>query len=618
MAVAEGRLHDVPVPTESFAAWCPGPGLDADELRGCIQASTAHLPEFLATVGAVWSGEGEPDSLPPTTVALLIEVCRMRRRRIERDYEPVPGGRRNIFYEVQGVRRPEALGRLDLMRRLNGLLARYGSHDPDIQLCLGLDLAAEAESRGEHDTTRQHLEEVRRAAALVDDAPRREYAEVCIAEHHWQRGEVERVPAILADLTGERAAAARRRFDAMASARAEHRAAVEACHRTPGLEAWSVLAHAEMAAGHSIAGERTAQALTRAYPGRSFAWTTLARILHDHGRHRDAVAPARESVRLTDGTPESLALLAEILARIGDDGRQESIGLAERVIVEMVRAGSGPVDVLATVADVVGRYADRDRCSLRHAHAADDLIWAQRDTQTVSAEWFGAAASRRCQSVWAPDAMLWLGRLAAASDSMPAAVARWVVDRVDVLARMLLPVPACPASDSRQILSVLLQAAFSLGYGPDQAADVLGLSAADLEALAGLHGGPSIPGLAFQCRGTGWHSHLAALDAAFGPALVVRLRASEVAQCVLHSGEGAADTDTVAAVARAVLQSEQIELIRWSAEQPRLRALQSDHGESLLEARTRARLVRIMALATLDDDELLVALQVLALQEPAK
>ena len=254
VAVAEGRLDDVPVPTEAFAAWCPGPGLDADELGGCVQACTAALPEFLATVEAVLGGKGDPVSLPPTPLALVCEICRMRRIRIERDYEPVPGERRNIYYEVQGARRPEALERLDLMRRLNGLLARYGSHDPDIQMCLGLDLAAESESRGEHDATLLHLEEVRHAAVLVDDPGRREYAEVCLAQHYWQLGEVERANAILAGLTTERAAAARHRFDAMASARAEHRDAVDSCPRTPGVEAWSALAHAEMRAGHIDCG----------------------------------------------------------------------------------------------------------------------------------------------------------------------------------------------------------------------------------------------------------------------------------------------------------------------------------------------------------------------------
>ena len=612
LAVDEGCLDDVPVPTESFAAWCPGPGLDADELRGCIQASTAHLPEFLATVEAMWSGNGEPESLPSTPVALIVEICRMRRLRLERDYEPVPGGRRNIFYETQGARRPEALERFDLMRHLNGVLARYGSHDPDIRMCLGLHLAAETESRGEHDLTRRHLEGVRRAAVLVDDAARREYAEVCFAEHHWQLGEVDQANGILAGLSSERAVDRRRRFDAMAPARAEHRAAVEACHRTPGVEAWSGLAHAELAAGHSIAAERTAQALTRAYPGRPLAWTTLARVLHEHGRHRDAVEPARETVRLNEGAPTDLALLACLLARIGEDGREESLDLAERVIVEMVRVGSGPVDVLATVADVVGRYADRDRCSLRHAHAADGLVWAQRDTQTVPPEWLGAAASRRCQSAWAPDAMLWIGRLAEVSAREPAALARWVVDRVDALARM--PVPGCAVSDSRQVFSLLLEAAFSLGYAPDQAADAIGLSAADLEALPDSGGPPPIPPLSFQCPDSGWQSHLAAFESAFGIALVVRLRAGEVAQRLLHSGEHAADG--VASIARAVLQAEQIESIRWAAEQPVLRHLQD--GQSTLDPSTRARFVRLMALATLEAEELLVALRLLASQEPAK
>ena len=145
-----------------------------------------------------------------------------------------------------------------------------------------------------------------------------------------------------------------------------HRAAVDTCHRTPGLEAWSALAHAEMAAGHSIAGERTAQALTRAYPGCPRAWTTLARVLHEHGRHRDAIEPAREAVRLTEGAPTDLALLACILARTGVAGREESLKLAERAIVEMVRSATGSVVVLASMADIVSRYADRDEPSLRH------------------------------------------------------------------------------------------------------------------------------------------------------------------------------------------------------------------------------------------------------------
>ena len=610
--VAEGRIDDVPLPVESFAAWCPGPGLDADELRACIRScEMATLAEILATVQAVWSGEGEPDSLPPTALALVCEICRMRRIRIERDYEPVPGERRNIYYELQGARRPEALERLDLMRRLNGVLARYGFVNPDLRMCVALDLAAESESRGEHDATRQHLEEVRRAAVLVDDAGRREYAQVCLAQHYWQRGDLDRAAGLIAAVSSDQAADLRVSLSNAQTARDALDAAVAACRTAPDVARWAAVAHAEMAAGHSIAGERTAQALTRAYPGRTLAWTTLARLLDDHGRHRDAVASAREAVRLTDGIPESLSILAEILARIGDDGRQESLDLAECVIVAMVRAGSGPVPVLVSMADIIGRYCDRDGSSLRHAHAADDLVWAQRNIQTVPLEWPGAAASRRCQTGWAPDALPWLARLAEVSPREPAALARWVVDRVDALARMLVPVPRSAASDSRKVLSLLVQVAFLFGYAPNQAADALGLSAADLEALDEPRSDPAIPVCEFQCRGTGWQSTLPALEDAFGSALVVRLRASEVAQRVLHSGEDAADT--VAAVARAVLQAEQIEWIRWTAEQPDVRVLQSD--ENPLEGGTRSRLFRLMALATLDDDALLRSVPLVASQE---
>ena len=611
VAIAEGRLADVPVPTETFAAWCPGPGLDADTLSGCILfCETATLAEYLATVEAVWSGEGDPDSLPPTALALVLEICRMRRLRIERDYVPVPGERGAIHYELQGARRPEALARLELMRRLNGVLARYGSAHPDVRMRLALDLAAESESHGEHDATRQHLEDLRRAAVLVNDTGRRVYAEVRLAEHHWQLGDVDRANAILADLTSERAAVVRRRFDPMAPARAEHRAAVEACQRTPGIQAWSTLAHAEMAAGHSIAGERTAQALARANPGRSLAWTTLARVLHEHGRHRDAIEPAREAVRLTEGAPNELALLACILVRTGVAGREESLELAERAIVQMVRAGSGTVPVLVSMADIIGRHADREGSSLRHAHAADDLIWAQRDAQTLSAEWLGGAASRRCQSAWAPDAVLWLVRLAEASAPDPAALARWVVERVHSLGRMLLDLRAATeeaalatvpgaATTRSQSLPALLNAALSLGYSSDQAAAAMELRPVDLVALGSEPTDGSSTVFDFGSSSRGWAEHLAALERAFGPGLVVRLRGSAAAQLALDSLNPSEDE---AATVLGVLESEQIEWIRWAAEQPEVRALQ-DEG-SVLDPATRERLVRVMELATLDDESL--------------
>ena len=555
--VAEGRIDDVPLPVESFAAWCPGPGLDADELSGCIRScEMATLAEILATVQAVWSGEGDPDSLPPTALALVCEICRMRRIRIERDYESVPGERRNIYYELQGARRPEALERLDLTRRLNGVLARYGSVNPDLRMCVARDLAAESESRGEHDATRQHLEEVRRAAVLVDDAGRREYAQVCLALHCWQRGDLDRAAGLIAAVSSDQAADLRVSLSNAQTARDALDAAVAACRTAPDVARWAAVAHAEMVAGHSIAGERTAQALTRAYPGRSLAWTTLARVRHEHGRHRDAIEPARVAVRLAAGAPTDLALLARILARIGEDGREESLELAERVIVEMVRVGSGPVPALASMADVIGRYADCDRSSLRHALAADDLIWAQRDTHKVPPEWPGAAASRRCQiRLGSGRFALGSSRLAEVSPrASPPLLARWVVDRVDALARMVLwdrapcregilaPEPLS-ASDSPQGSSLCLSRWRSCSGTPPIR---LPTPSASLRPISKFSTSPEViqpsPCVSSNAPAPAGNRPCLRSRTRSESALVVRLRASEVAQRVLHSGEDAADT----------------------------------------------------------------------------
>ena len=56
------------------------------------------------------------------------------------------------------------------------------------------------------------------------------------------------------------------------------------------------LAHAHVAAGHQIAGERMANELCRSHPDEPLAWTTLAKLLEGNGRYRDAVGPAREAL----------------------------------------------------------------------------------------------------------------------------------------------------------------------------------------------------------------------------------------------------------------------------------------------------------------------------------
>ena len=69
-------------------------------------------------------------------------------------------------------------------------------------------------------------------------------------------------------------------------------------------------AHAHLAAGHAIAGERMANELCRSHPVEPLARTTLARVLEDSGRYRDAVAPAREALARACDAAAGRVLLA--------------------------------------------------------------------------------------------------------------------------------------------------------------------------------------------------------------------------------------------------------------------------------------------------------------------
>ena len=159
----------------------------------------------------------------------------------------------------------------------------------------------------------------------VDDAERREYAEVCLAQHYSQRGEVDLATDLVSGLSSERAADLRSALSQAKPSRDALGAAVEACRMAPDVARWAAVAHAEMAAGHSIAGECTARAICRAHPDEPLAWTTLARVLHEHGRHRDALVPARKAVRLAGDDGQAVELLARILARLGVEASETTV-----------------------------------------------------------------------------------------------------------------------------------------------------------------------------------------------------------------------------------------------------------------------------------------------------
>ena len=316
-AVLVGNVTDIPVPTETARAWCTGEGLSETELRSCLAHDANGLVVTLLAVECLWGGVNN-DDMPPEAIHQVIAVARIRRARVEGEYRPLEGERQNIWYEVhQGARRPETMERVALLHRLNALFERFARVDPTAFACVYLDRAAEAESLGRHELTRESLEEARRLLHGADDPEQAEYGHVCLAHHAWASGEASRAHAMLVELGSDRALELRRRIESREEDRTALRDA-ECDHvRRDSPESWCEVATAHFAAGHTIAAERCARRICREHPAYPLAWMTLACILHGYGRHRDAVEPARRAVSLAGDDPVTAALLARILGRIG-------------------------------------------------------------------------------------------------------------------------------------------------------------------------------------------------------------------------------------------------------------------------------------------------------------
>ena len=317
VAVLDGCTSEVPVPIATAKAWCTGEGLDESELRACLEQDVTGLAVTLLAVECLWGGH-EDDGVPAEALRQALAIARVRRARMERDYCPPEGERQNIWYEVhQGVRRSETMERVALIHRLNDVLERYGHIDPSAFGCVHLDRAAEAESRGRHEQTRAHLQETRRLLHSAEDPEQAAYGHVCLAQHAWASGEAARALAMLAELDGNQARELGRRIENREEERRKLLHAERVHRRRADLESWCAVAHAHMAAEHTIAAERCARRICREYPARPHAWEALARVLHENGRHRDAVDPARMAVSLSAHEPVRAALLARILSRFG-------------------------------------------------------------------------------------------------------------------------------------------------------------------------------------------------------------------------------------------------------------------------------------------------------------
>ena len=619
-AVAEGRVGDIPIPINVARAWCVGEGLEVPDLRGSLEGDLEALPLALRAVEVLWGGTDY--AIPPALLPALrdaLAIARVRRAKFEQDYVPPEGERQNIFYEVhQGARRPETMDRYRLIKRLNAIFDRYSDLDGSVLACVHLDHAAENESQGLHEQTRQHLEEARRLLQSQDDIDEAEYGTVCLAQYLWASGDAGSAIAMLADLTSERARDQRTRLEGFREATKALRRTERVNRCQVSVESWCSVAHAQVAAGHTIAAEHSADKIVREHPAEPLAWETKARVLHEHGRHRDAVVPARTALSVAEDEPTAKALLARILSRLGSESRDEAVACAEAAIDGLAVRMDSPSAELSDLADVIQRLGG----PIESARTADGFVWRHRREQEPPSEWLGAAAVRRCQEEWSLDAVAWLARLA--RGGWPEDLARFVTDRVEYLQHLRLE-PAtsvfgsCPAFEEEAALyyaaSEVLQRAYglslrvegarlamlaasSLRVPADEARAALALGDEELAALEEAERDRPLAGFGAPIRG--WTVHRRALEEQFGLVLLIRLRASQCAQRSLRRLQAPSADPLAAFRCLETFEREKHAWIEWGAST--LGGL--PHGDPVgLRPDTRQRLERLFGLAALDDDE---------------
>ena len=602
VAVEAGRHEEVPAPVGTFAAWSRGDGLEEYVIRIALQAHAPLLADMARAVEMLLEGGEEPVSLSFDALRLVAAALMRRRDRVAGGFEPLPGERRNLFCEAhQGARRPETMERVAVLRGLHEVLERCEKADPMPPARVHGDRAAECTARGEHEEAWPLLV---KASELADDIPhdpdRQGGVKAWLAEYRWRAGEAGEAGRMLKALRGRRAAELARRIAAREPERAAVGQAERAVRRRGDLESRCDLAHAHMAAGHAIAGERMACELCRAHPDEPLAWTTLVRVLGVAGRYRDAVQPAREALAKGCDAAAGGVLLARILSCLGPDGREESAALAVAAIEAHPEEEPLRSDDLAEAV----RVAHDGGADLEICRRGDDQVWALRATGEPPEEWLGAAVARRCDGVWAPDAPEWLARLAAADE--PAEMARFVVERIEALQHLRLLI----ARSLFGAVEGLDAEAAAYGRARDLLRDRYGRSieeeglAATAPAAVSLGFGEPVPdadaGLAPH-----WQEPLGAIVAGLGMELAVRLRASELAQAAFFAADGAGERGRV--VLLHTLEHERGEWIRWAGAKDRLHELAEGFGGGV-SAGTGARLEPVLALSRGHDDEQIQAI----------
>ena len=587
VSIEADDLDGVPIPFATYVAWTLDKSVDPETLRQCLKASGRLLAEMVRAVERLWGGP-EGERLTSSTAACHVqEAARIRRARLEQTWVSLPGERQNIWYEAhQGARRPETLQRLQLIHRMQELVLKF-SPDPIAVVALWLDRANEAESQGDYEEERVALMRVMEITRDdVHGRPLREYAEVCYASWLWRNADVDEARGRVLRLEGAEA----QELLAQIEAKEPERAALGEAERRldrGDLESSCEVALAHVRAGHSARGEQLARELCQVHREEPTAWVTLARVLYENGRYRDAVGPASRALEIGAGRAGRV-LLARILSRIGPDGRAQGGAIALEVIEPPpFQARFQPEEL----ADLV-RIAEDAGAPLAACRGGDDLVLVTDGAGPP--EWYGEGVARRFGGVAAPDAPAWLACLANAARSVPAELARFVVDRFEWLlyARRLVGQSLFGSVPDLEAEGRLYSRARAYGEG------VHGLSIeAEVAAGAGragvslgwaqlMHGEPVE-------RAIHWVPHLETIGRVFGRDGATRLRASVRAQALFFGEEEVAERERL--VVLATFEAERFYWVRWVAEQESLRDLAL--GRYACSVGTLARLEPILALA---------------------
>lgn len=624
-AAREGRTDLIPVPARLVTRWCVGEGFDQTELRESLAGDADKLSVVVAAVDRLW-GVSTDVEVSADLFRMVVSLLTIRRARLETDYSPPEGAPPNLWLEVyQGAKRRSTLELARAIRDLNALFEAHGGVDPSALACVHVDRAAEAAALGQHEVTEQHLEEAVRLLEGTDYAEQAEQAKVSLARHACASAEPDRALKMLAGLSSEWATDLRSQIESRADERRALAEAERLHQERDDLDSSCALALAHATAGHPIAAERTAEAACREYPGRARAWETKARVLHDAGRHRDALPAARKALLLAADRVPVQSLLARILGRIGSDGRHEAIEFAEFAIDGLVRRDGSSAAELSSLADIVQCGGD-----ISIARSADRYIWRNRG-EDAPPESLGAATARAFQRhYFAEECFSRLARLAP-EQGEPVELARFVADRVDYLHYLRTQIGLylfqghLTVEEERRVwhaasevlrrahgldlrvegIRVALVAARSLRVPPRRARAALALSPEDLAAVeARVRTGPPplggclapLPGLFCHRRG---------VEDAYGTEVFIRLRASQFAQTFFpHVRARAArglrpDVPTFQVLE--TCEREKLAWIRWAGEQPALEALVA-RRDAGLSFGTRERLERVLGMALLDDD----------------